>query len=82
VGGNFTISRYEDFHRIIKKEGIVNKCWCRLVLAILVIVFAWWNVSWANIALTVIGVLLAITAITGSCYCCGSKEEQKEESKE
>jgi hypothetical protein len=51
-------------------------------LAILVIVFAWWNVSWANIALTVIGVLLAITAITGSCYCCGSKEEQKEESKE
>jgi hypothetical protein len=59
----------------------MDRCWCRLVLAILVIVFAWWNVSWANIALTIIGALLAITAISGSC-CCKSKKEHKEESSE
>lgn len=66
------IARYHE------KEGIVNRCWCRLVLALLVIVFAWWHVSWANIALTVIGALLAILAISGTC-CCASKKEKKEE---
>ena len=33
-------------------------CFCRVILAALVIVFAWWQPSWANIALTVIGALL------------------------
>jgi hypothetical protein len=52
-----------------------------LILALLVIVFAWWNVSWAAIALTIIGALLAILAITGTC-CCALKKEQKEETVE
>ena len=44
-------------------------CFCRTVLAILVIVFAWINVSWANIALTIIGALLVILSLTGVCCC-------------
>ena len=40
----------------------MKTCFCRLILALLVIVFAWWNVSWAAIALTVIGAILAIMA--------------------
>lgn len=54
----------------------MKTCWCRFILAILVIVFAWWHVSWANIALTVIGVILAILALTGVC-CCRAKCEEK-----
>ncbi|MCX6581109.1 MAG: hypothetical protein NT166_13100 [Candidatus Aminicenantes bacterium] len=53
-------------------------CFCRLILAILVIVFAWWNPGFAKIALTVIGALLAILALTGAC-CCKSKCEAKPE---
>lgn len=53
-------------------------CFCRLVLAILVIVFAWVHVSWANIALTVIGALLVILALTGVCCCRTKAEPQKE----
>lgn len=53
-------------------------CFCRLILAILVIVLAWWNPSFAKIALTVIGALLAIFALTGAC-CCKSKCEAKPE---
>jgi hypothetical protein len=52
-----------------------SPCWCRFVLAILVIVFAWWHVSWANIALTVLGALLAILALSGGC-CCASAHER------
>ncbi len=54
-------------------------CYCRFILALLVILFAWWNVSWAAIALTVIGVILAIMALwCNKCYCCKPKEEKKE----
>jgi hypothetical protein len=56
-----------------------SRCMCRFVLAILVIVFAWLNVSWAHIALTILGGLLAIMAICGSCCCCcGPKSGQDE----
>lgn len=55
----------------------MSRCWCRFVLAILVIVFAWWHVSWANIALTVLGALLAILALVGTC-CCAAKREEKQ----
>ncbi len=51
-------------------------CFCRLILAILVIVFAWWHPEWGKIALTVIGALLAILALTGVC-CCRPKCEEK-----
>jgi len=46
------------------------------MLALLVIVFAWWNVSWSAIALTVIGVVLAIMALSGNKCCCKSKKEE------
>jgi hypothetical protein len=59
------------------KEEEMKTCYCRLILALLVIVFAWWHVSWAHIALTVIGALLAILAIVGTCCCTGKKEEKK-----
>jgi len=56
----------------------MSRCYCRAVLAVLVIVFAWLSVSWANIALTVLGVLLAATALSGTC-CCASMREKKEQ---
>ena len=39
------------------------RCYCGCLLAILVIVFAWVNVSWSSIALTVLGALLALKAL-------------------
>jgi hypothetical protein len=54
----------------------MNACFCRTILALLVIVFAWWNVSWASIALTVIGAILALMALTGNKCCCQSKKEE------
>ena len=56
----------------------MSKCWCRFVLAILVIVFAWWGVSWGRIALTVLGVILAYLALDGRC-CCASIKSSKTE---
>ena len=55
----------------------MNTCYCRVFLAILVIVFAWLPVSWANIALTVLGALLAVLAVLGTCCCSAKKEEKK-----
>jgi len=55
------------------------------VLAVLVIVFAWWQVSWANIALTVLGGLLALMALCGACCCtsvCKVDEPADRESEE
>lgn len=56
-------------------------CFCRTILAILVIVFAWWHPGWERIALTVIGALLIILGLTGVC-CCRPKLEVKAEQKE
>ena len=47
----------------------MSRCWCGVVLAILVIVFAWVDASWARIVLTVLGALLAIKALVGKCCC-------------
>lgn len=49
-------------------------CFCRFILAALVIVFAWWNVPWGNIALTIIGALLALMALKKNFCCCEKKE--------
>ncbi len=54
----------------------MSRCYCRAVLAVLVIVFAWLSVSWAPIVLTILGALLAVTALAGVC-CCAAKREQK-----
>ena len=53
-------------------------CFCRFILAILVIVFAWWHVSWAYIALTIIGALLAILALKRD-FCCMAKKQGKKQ---
>jgi len=49
-------------------------CFCRFILAVLVIVFALLNVSWSNIALIVIGALLAILALKRD-FCCLAKKQ-------
>ena len=54
----------------------MSRCYCRVVLSILVIVFAWLTFSWAKIVLTVLGAILAIQALAGAC-CCASKCEEK-----
>jgi hypothetical protein len=53
-------------------------CFCRAILSILVVVFAWWHPGWEHIALTVIGGLLFIFAVTGVRICCKLPEEKKE----
>jgi len=55
----------------------MKPCWCKFVLGILVIVFAWWSVSWANIALTVIGAIIALLSLSGTCCCKDAKCEEK-----
>ena len=47
----------------------MSRCWCGVLLAILVIVFAWVDASWARIVLTILGALLAIKALVGKCCC-------------
>jgi hypothetical protein len=61
------------------KEIDMSRCWCRFALAVLVIVFAWLPVSWANIALTVLGGLLAVLALTGACCCASICKDSKPE---
>ena len=63
-----------DMENINRKELKMSRCYCRVVLSILVIVFAWLTVSWAKYVLTVLGVILAIQALAGIC-CCASKRE-------
>ena len=53
----------------------MSRCYCGCVLGVLVIVFAWVDVSWGSIALTVLGALVAIKALVGTC-CCAAKKEQ------
>jgi hypothetical protein len=55
----------------------MSRCYCGCVLGVLVIVLAWLPVSWANIALTILGALLVIKALIGTC-CCAAKLEQAE----
>ncbi len=51
-------------------------CFCTIILGIGVIVFAWWNLSWAPIALTVLGALVIIRGFINRC-CCGESKEKK-----
>lgn len=54
----------------------MSRCYCRVALSILVIVFAWLTVSWAKYVLTVLGAILVIQALAGVC-CCAAKSEAK-----
>jgi len=44
---------------------------CSVFMGIIVIVFAWWNIggNWSKIILTVIGAILILTSLGGSCLC-------------
>ena len=53
----------------------MSRCWCGIVLAILVIVFAWVDASWARIVLTILGALLVIKALVGKCCCAEMMEK-------
>lgn len=53
-------------------------CFCKMILGALVIVFAWWNLSWAAIALTVIGAIIIGMSFWGGCCCKVKKSENKE----
>jgi len=66
----------EDNILITFMEEKMAACYCRFIFAILVIVFAWWHVSWAPIALTVLGVVLAILALKRD-WCCRAKGKEK-----
>jgi hypothetical protein len=44
-------------------------CWCSALLGVLVIVFAWWGVTWAATALTVIGAIQVLHGLSGKCCC-------------
>ena len=60
----------------------MSTCWCRFVLAALVIVFAWWSVSWGRIALTILGALLAIMALSSACCCATAKAAESKPEEE
>lgn len=59
----------------------MSKCWCRFAMAVLIIVFVWLPYSWTRIAITILGVLLAIMALIGTC-CCTAMAEAKAKAKE
>jgi len=51
-----------------------SPCYCTIVLGILVVVFTWIGVTWAQVALTVVGGLTILKGIVGKC-CCSKSEE-------
>jgi hypothetical protein len=51
------------------KKNETKPCCCGALLGALVIVFAWWEVSWAAIALTVLGAILVIKEFMNCCCC-------------
>ena len=54
-----------------KKEVCCSEhgfCYCKALFAVLIIVFTWvWVPSWANIAITILAVLIILGA--GGCCC-------------
>jgi hypothetical protein len=44
-------------------------CYCTAVIGAVVIVLAWWHVSWGAIALTILGIMLIIKDVRGKCGC-------------
>jgi hypothetical protein len=64
------------------EEKKMSCCFCTIVLGVLIIVFAWWKLSWAPIALTILGVLVIVKGVVNKCCCqdskaCKTKEEDK-----
>ena len=47
-------------------------CYCKAIMAILIIVFVWAAPSWANIAITILAALIIFAS--GTC-CCAKKKK-------
>jgi hypothetical protein len=47
-------------------------CCCTVLLGALVIVFAWWKITWGAVALTVLGVAIILKELISQC-CCADK---------
>ena len=63
-----------------KQEMQTKPCCCIAVVGALVVLFAWWKVTWGAIALTVLGVIIILKELIGQCCCssaCKSKLEDK-----
>ena len=54
----------------------MSKCWCRFAMAVLIVILVWLPYSWNKIAITILGVLLAILALVGTC-CCSTLTQAK-----
>jgi len=52
-----------------KQETKTKPCHCPVLIGALVIVFAWWPVSWGQVALTVLGVIIIAKDLIGRCGC-------------
>ena len=48
-------------------------CCCAVILGALVILFAWWKVTWGSIALTILGVAIILKEVIHQC-CCQNTE--------
>lgn len=48
-------------------------------MAVLVILFVWLPYSWNKIVISILGVLLALLALSGTCCCTAMKEAKAKE---
>ena len=44
-------------------------CCCTVVPGVLVIVFAWWQVRWGSMALTILGIMIILKEVISKCCC-------------
>lgn len=52
-----------------KLKDPINPCFCTILLGALVILFAWWKVSWGAFALTLLGVATIAKGLINQCCC-------------
>jgi len=48
-------------------------CYCKAIMAILIIVLTWWAPTWANIGITILAAMIVFSA--GSCCACGKNKK-------
>lgn len=52
-------------------------CWCGAIAALLILIFTWvWVPSWANIAVTILAVIMLIMCLSGGCICKKGAEKK------
>lgn len=57
-----------------KQEAKTKPCCCMALVGVFVIVFAWWQVSWGAIALTILGAVILVKELFHCGCCCGNKK--------